>query len=177
MRISAEPLRSARAYFSQELYMIIVRRSVRRTPVNVQREMERVFRSWVPQPTSIPVISGRSWRPALEVLESDDAFVITAELAGIDESSLDVTIDGEILTIAGNRPGMREEGACSYREAGISYGDFSAEIFIPGALSIDDAEASYINGMLRIRLPKAIPAPSTPRKINLTSNADKKEES
>jgi HSP20 family molecular chaperone IbpA len=87
--------------------MIIVRRSVRRTPVNVQREMERVFRSWVPLATSIPVVSGRTWRPALEVLESESSFVITAELAGIDELSLEVTVDGEVLTIAGTRPGLR----------------------------------------------------------------------
>ena len=156
--------------------MIIVRRSVRRSPVNVQREMERVFRSWVPQPTSMPVVSGRTWRPALEVLETDPDFVITAELAGIDESSLEVTVDGDILTIAGTRPGLRADSACSYREAGISYGDFSAEIFIPGALQIDDADATYINGMLRIRLPKATHVPAPPRKINLTSTADKKEE-
>lgn len=157
--------------------MIIVRRSVRRSPVNVQREMERVFRSWVPQATSIPAASGRAWRPALEVLETEREFVITAELAGIDESSLDVTVDGDVLTIAGTRPGLREETSCSYREAGINYGAFSAEVFIPGALRIDDAEATYVNGMLRIRLPKAIQSPSAPRRINLTSGTDKKDES
>ena len=157
--------------------MIIVRRSVRRSPVNVQREMERVFRSWVPQATSIPVASGRAWRPALEVLETESDFVITAELAGIDEASLDVTVDGDILTIAGSRPGRREETTCSFREAGISYGAFSAEVFIPGALQIDEAEATYINGMLKIRLPKAVQIPAAPRRINLSSGADKKEES
>ena len=157
--------------------MIIVRRSVRRSPVNVQREMERVFRSWVPQATSIPVATGRTWRPALEVLETETDFLITAELAGIDEESLDVTVDGDVLSIAGSRPGIREETVCSYREAGISYGDFLAEVFIPGALQIDDAEATYTNGMLRIRLPKAAQVPAAPRRINLTSGADKKEES
>lgn len=157
--------------------MIIVRRSVRRSPLNVQREMERVFRSWVPQATSIPVASGGAWRPALEVLETETDFLITAELAGIEESSLDVTVDGDVLSIAGCRPGRREEMTCSYREAGISYGDFLAEVFIPGTLRIDDAEATYTNGMLRIRLPKAIQVPAPPRRINLTSGADKKDES
>jgi HSP20 family protein len=156
--------------------MIIVRRSVRRSPANVQREMERVFRSWVPQPTSMPVPATRTWRPALEVLEHDDHVIITAELAGIDQSSLEVTLDGEVLTIAGNRPVSRE-GACSYREAGIAYGEFSAEVFIPGAVRVDEAEATYENGMLQIRLPKATPAPVTPRRISLTSSAEKKDES
>jgi HSP20 family molecular chaperone IbpA len=50
-------------------------------------------------------------------------------------------------------------------------------VFIPGDLHIDDAEATYVNGMLRIRLPKAIPAQSAPRRINLTNGGDKKEES
>jgi HSP20 family protein len=157
--------------------MIIVRRSVRRSPVNVQREMERVFRSWVPQAPTFPVATGRAWRPALEVLETETDLLVTAELAGIDEGSLDVTVDGEVLSIVGTRSGHREEAVCSYWEAGINYGAFQAEVFIPGALRIDDAEATYINGMLRIRLPRATPVPATPRRIQLSSGADKKDES
>lgn len=156
--------------------MIIVRRSVRRNPANVQREMERVFRSWVPQPTSMPVPASRAWRPALEVREHEEDLIITAELAGIDQESLEVTLDGDVLTLAGNRPGNRE-GACSYREAGIAYGAFSAEVFVPGAVRVDDAEASYQNGMLMIKLPKADPIPVVPRRINLTTPADRKDES
>lgn len=156
--------------------MIIVRRSVRRSPANVQREMERVFRSWVPQPTSMPVPATRTWRPALEVLEHDDDLIITAELAGIDQSSLEVYLDGDVLTIAGNRP-VNREGACSYREAGIAYGAFSAEVFIPGVVRVDEAAATYENGMLQIRLPKAEPVPVIPRRISLTTTSDSKDES
>lgn len=150
--------------------MIIVRRSVRRSPVNVQREMERVFRSWVPQATTMPASANGTWRPALEVLESDTEFLITAELAGIDERSIDVTVDGDVLSISGDRPGQREESICSYREAGINYGAFSAEVFIPGSLQIDEANASYLNGMLRIRIPKVAPVQSAPRRITLTGS-------
>ena len=156
--------------------MIIVRRSVRRNPANVQREMERVFRSWVPQATSMPVPATRTWRPALEVREHEDDLIITAELAGIDQESLEVTLDGDVLTIAGTRPGNRE-GVCSYREAGIAYGAFSAEIFIPGAVRIDEAEASHQNSMLLLRLPKAAPVPVITRRIALTAPADKKDDS
>ncbi len=80
------------------------------------------------------------------------------------------------MTIAGDRPGNRE-GACSYREAGIAYGAFSAEVFIPGAVRVDEAEASYQNGMLQIKLPKATPVPVVPRRINLTTAADRKDDS
>ena len=172
-----DPRRLGRVFVRQEMTMIIVRRSVRRSPVNVQREMERVFRSWVPQAPTFPVATSRAWRPALEVLETESDLLITAELAGIDENSLDVTVDGDVLSIAGMRSGQREEAVCSYREAGINYGAFQAEIFIPGALRIDDAEATYTNGMLRIRLPKATPVPAAPRRINLSSAVDKKDES
>ncbi|HQY31026.1 MAG TPA: hypothetical protein PK691_07055, partial [Thermomicrobiales bacterium] len=60
------------------------------------------------------MVNGRTWRPALEVLESEAELIVTAELAGIDQQSLDVTVDGEILTIAGNRPGPRDLPTCSY---------------------------------------------------------------
>jgi HSP20 family protein len=159
-------------YIKPRIVMIIVRRSVRRSPVNVQREMERVFHSWVPQATSLPQAKQGVWRPALEVLETSEEFVITAELAGIDEQAIDVTVDGDVLTIAGNRSGRREVEACSYREAGINYGPFSAEIFIPGTLHIDEADARYVNGMLRIRIPKVQPGPSTPRRISLNNSGD-----
>jgi HSP20 family protein len=152
--------------------MIIVKRSVHRNPVSVQREMERVFRSWVPQATSMPFTNGRNWRPALEVVESESELIVTAELAGIDQESLDVTVDGDVLAIAGHRPGPKDQPNCSYREAGIAYGDFSAEIFIPDQLIVDDALATYKDGMLTIRIPKVAPVQSTPRRIALT-NPDK----
>ena len=148
--------------------MIIVKRSVHRNPLNVQREMERVFRSWVPQATSMPIATGRTWRPALEVIESDAKIIITAELAGIDQESLDVTVDGDVLAIAGTRPGPKDQPTCSYREAGIAYGDFSAEIFIPDQLIVDDVVATYKDGMLTIRIPKATPVQTTPRRIALS---------
>ena len=126
----------------------------------MQREMERVFRSWVPQAASMPVVTGRAWRPALEVVETESELIITAELAGIDREPRSMSPSmATSSTIAGNRPGQREETVCSYREAGISYGDFSAEIFIPGALRMDDAEATYKNGMLTIRLAEGSPSP------------------
>ena len=148
--------------------MIIVKRSVHRSPVSVQREMERVFRSWVPQAASMPFANGRLWRPSLEVVESDSELIITAELAGIDQESLDVTVDGDVLAIVGNRPGPKDQPTCSYREAGIAYGDFSAEIFIPDQVIVDDAIATYKDGMLTIRIPKAVPVPTTPRRISLS---------
>jgi HSP20 family protein len=152
--------------------MIIVKRSVHRNPTSVQREMERVFRSWVPQATSMPVSGARNWRPALEVIESDSVLTVTAELAGIDQELLDVTVDGDVLAITGHRPGPKDHPNCSYREAGIAYGDFSAEIFIPDQLVLDEATASYKDGMLTIRIPKATPVHTTPRHIAL-SNPEK----
>jgi HSP20 family protein len=152
--------------------MIIVRRSVRRSPLSVQREMERVFSSWVPQVTAMQFVNSRSWRPSLEVVESDSELVVTAELAGIDQSSLDVTVDGDVLTIAGNRPGNREMPSCSYREAGIAYGEFSAEVYIPDQVVVDEANATYRDGMLSIRIPKAAPVPSSPKRIALSNTAE-----
>ena len=157
--------------------MIIVKRSVHRSPVSVQREMERVFRSWVPQATSIPFANSRYWRPALEVIESVNEVIVVAELAGIDQESLDVTVDGDVLAITGNRPGPRDLQTCSYREAGIAYGEFSAEIFIPDQVVVDDAIATYRDGMLEIRIPKVTPVQSTPKRIALSNSSIEKAQS
>ena len=88
--------------------------------------------------------------------------------AGFGLRALEVTVDGDVLTISGNRPGPRDMPVCSYREAGIAYGDFSAEIYIPDQLVIDEATATYQDGMLTINIPMAEQVPSSPKRIALS---------
>ena len=135
--------------------MFVVRRARPRDPGRVQQEMEEVFRSLMPSRTSAATGQGSLWRPPLEVYETDDALVVQAEIAGMSEDHLEVVVDGNVLSIRGERPDPKQAEKRSYHEARIPYGAFGADVFVPFAVDPDRTSAEYNNGFLRIVLPRA----------------------
>ncbi len=145
--------------------MLIIRRSAQRNPELVQQEMEQLFRQMMPARPHVSARCGGMWRPPIEVYETHDALVISAEIAGIDESLLNVVIEHDLLSIRGDRPDPRDRERRSYREAGIPYGPFGADIYIPFPVDADRIEADYQNGFLHISLPKTAARTIVPRRI------------
>lgn len=105
------------------------------------------------------VAGSEAWRPALEVYETATALVIRVELAGIDAEALAVALDGDTLTIEGQRlpdaegaaPAVRRQ----YHEMGIPYGPFRARVRLPFPVAREAVEAEYEHGFLTVRLPRA----------------------
>lgn len=100
-----------------------------------------------------------AWRPALEVYETEQALIVRAELAGIDESDLRVALDSDRLMIQGKRmPDARRAADAperrSYHEMGIPYGPFRAHVQLPFPVARDGVEANYEHGLLTIVLPR-----------------------
>jgi HSP20 family protein len=143
--------------------MIVVRRTRPRDPERVQQEMEAVFRTLMPGRPAVSHGRAALWRPALEVYETDDALVVSAEIAGMDEENLSVVVDGEMLVVRGERPDPRHAEKRSYHEARIPYGAFGAEVYIPFPVDADRTEAGYHNGFLRIVLPRSVARTIVPR--------------
>jgi HSP20 family protein len=135
--------------------MIVVRRSRPRDPERVQLEMEAVFRTLLAPGRAVTRAGGSRWRPPIEVFETADALVVRAEIAGMDEGQLEVVIDGDLLSIRGERPDPRQSEPRSYHESRIPYGAFGADVYIPFAVEADRADADYRDGFLRIVLPRA----------------------
>src|SRR5687768_15592879 len=135
--------------------MIVVRRTRPRDPNRVQQEMEEVFRALMPSRTAAAPVQGHLWRPPLEVFETDDALVVRAEIAGMSEEALQVVVDGNMLSIRGERPDQHQPEKRSYHEARIPYGAFGADVFVPFAVDTEQTVAEYHNGFLRIVLPRA----------------------
>jgi HSP20 family protein len=144
--------------------MIVVRRGVQRDPDRVQQEMEQVFRALMPARPRVAARQSGLWRPPLEVYETDQALVIIAEVAGLDERQLSVVVDQDVLAIRGERPDPCQAEKRSYREVGIPYGAFGADVYVPFPIDADETVAEYQNGFLRIVLPKAAPRTIVPRR-------------
>lgn len=137
--------------------MIVIRRGRTRAVDMRPAEVDELFRASVPgRPVAFTSRSGGRWRPAIEVYETDNGLIVTAEIAGLQRSAIDVAIDGEMLTIRGKRPDPSPcEEARVYHEARIPYGEFGAAVYVPFPVDAEASEASYEAGMLRITLPRA----------------------
>jgi len=94
----------------------------------------------------------RTWRPPTDVYEMEDAIIVKVELAGMDPGGIAVSLSGRVLNIHGDRKGPDEKRCYHCME--IPYGEFHANVMLPGP--IDDAAitARYANGFLVVRLPK-----------------------
>lgn len=145
--------------------VVLVRRGVQLNPDRLQREMEEVFRALLPTRRSVHVRSQGAWRPPLEVYETEQSLVILAELAGIDEDDLNIVADSGMVSIRGQRRDRRQAEQRRYREIGIAYGEFVADVFLPFPVNIDRADAEYDKGLLRIELPRVAAKNIVPRQI------------
>ena len=95
------------------------------------------------------------WRPPTDVFETDEAFFVRVEIAGMNEEGFFIQLDGRSLTIRGVRTEPPERRA--YHQMEIRFGEFSTEVALPHPVIADKAEATYSNGFLRMVLPKTLP--------------------
>lgn len=135
--------------------MLIVRRHGSRGTDRIQQEMEEVFRSLVMGGRPVARSQVGVWRPPIEVYECDPALVVTIELAGVRDEDLCVVVDDAMLRVTGMRPHAAPHAKRTYHQMGIAYGPFAAEVFLPFPIAIDEVEAEYENGFLRVTLPRA----------------------
>lgn len=143
--------------------MLIVRRHGSREMGRIQQEMEEVFRSLVVSGRPLSRAHTGVWRPPVEVYESESALVVTIEIAGVSEDSINVVVDDAVLHVDGVRAHPAPHLKRTYHEMGINYGQFQADVFLPFPVVLDEVDAVYENGFLRITLPRAQATRIVPR--------------
>jgi HSP20 family protein len=94
-----------------------------------------------------------SWRPAVDLYEVDDGFVVLAELPGVDEADLEVTLQRGRLRIAGLRRPRAIENAGQPLQLEIATGPFERVIALPQGIDSDRVEARFRQGILAVRIP------------------------
>jgi HSP20 family protein len=108
-------------------------------------------------------MSTRSWAPPVDIKETPDALVLSAELPGIDKKDVHINIEENVLTISGERSFARDEKKEDYHRIERVYGSFSRSFTLPRNVKIDAVKAAFDNGVLTVTVPKA--EESKPRKI------------
>lgn len=135
---------------------------------HIRDRMEQARRRVIGAPGS-PRFSAPFIEPALDMYETSDAVVITAEIAGIGEEDLELEVQGSSCVLPGGRKAARGGPKRDYRQMEISYGAFQRELLLPAEVNPDGLRTVYKDGMLQISLPKASPAGSRRLKIPVSS--------
>jgi HSP20 family protein len=92
--------------------------------------------------------------PAVDFAEDDKAYTVTAELPGIEEKDIDVTVSGGMLTIKGEKKKEREEKNKNYYLSERSYGSFQRAFSLPEGIDQNKIAANFAKGVLTVTLPK-----------------------
>jgi HSP20 family protein len=102
--------------------------------------------------------------PSLNVYDDGQRFLVRAELPGVSKESLEITAEGEELTLSGERTWAVPDGASEHRREAWS-GKFRRTVTLPQLFDAEKIEAKYENGVLEIALPRHQSV--TPRKISV----------
>jgi len=106
------------------------------------------------------------YRPAVDIVDAPNEMLVLADVPGVDESHLDITLDKNVLTIRGTVEPTAFEGCSSFQtEYGV--GDFERTFTLSDDVSRDGIEASIKDGVLQLKLPKT--AQSARQKINVVA--------
>ena len=103
--------------------------------------------------------------PAVDVVEKDKAYEITAELPGMDEKSVELKIAGDMLTITGEKQEEKEEKKKGYYLSERRFGSFQRSFRIPDDVDADKIDASFKKGVLTVSLPRKPGVAKTEKKI------------
>ena len=101
------------------------------------------------------------WGPTIDVTEDKEAVTVKAELPGVEQKDIDVSLREAVLTIKGDKHAEREEKDKRHHRVERSYGAFLRSIRLPAAVEADKVTATFKDGVVTITLPKAPEAKGT----------------
>jgi HSP20 family protein len=141
--------------------MAIIRWDPFREMTNFEDQFNRLWRG---------VADGKrqeSWLPAVDVFDTKEAVVLKAELAGMKPDDIQIEVEDNVLTIKGERRFEEKVEQDRYYRVERRFGSFQRSLALPQGVKADDIQASYEDGILEVRVPKA--EEEQPRKITVTA--------
>ena len=131
---------------------------VRWNPFNemnrLQREMNALFDNRASGNADEDSPTTCDWRPAVDIYEDNERFVLWAELAGIDPARVDLTVEDNRLSLRGERKLENVEKKENYHHIERSYGTFARTFTLPNTVDGNKITADYKHGLLTVSIPK-----------------------
>src|SRR3954454_2186535 len=153
--------------------MAIVRWEPLREFSTLQNEMNRLFNTVFDAPAG----NGggttlRRWMPAMDLVETEDHFVLRADLPGLSEEDVNIEVEDRVLTVSGERKAEHSDSKDGYHRVERAFGSFSRSLTLPEGIDAEAVSASFDKGVLEVQIPK--PEERKPRKISIgVGNAPK----
>jgi len=124
---------------------------------DVQGDVNRLFETFAGRPAVGTMTSGRTWMPPVDMSETADDLVVAVEIPGVREKEVSVSITGDLLSIKGERRWEQDANDKDNTVLHVErvYGQFERMIQLPFAVQGDKVKATYRDGVLEVRLPKA----------------------
>jgi len=149
--------------------MTIVRWEPLRELTTLQNEMNRLFNTAFDAPSAGGNAGTlRRWMPAMDLVETDEHFVLRADLPGMTESDINIELEDTVLTVSGERRAEHEESKEGYHRVERAFGSFSRTLTLPKGVDPESITASFDKGVLEVRIPK--PEERKPRRISIGVN-------
>ncbi|MCX8090092.1 MAG: Hsp20/alpha crystallin family protein [Verrucomicrobiae bacterium] len=124
----------------------------------LQRRMSTLF-DWSPfrrsTLTDEEAITLPEWAPLVDIAEDDKEYLLKVELPEVNKDDVKVTVEGDTLTISGERKAEKEEKGRKFHRVERYYGRFERSFSIPDDADADNVKAEFKDGVLRVHLPKS----------------------
>jgi HSP20 family protein len=134
-------------------------------PEPFSTEFTRLFNSLWEQP-----VSSQRWIPEMDLVESDDHYLLKADLPGMKQEDVSIEFNDGTLTISGERKAEYERKEKGFFRLERSFGKFSRSLTLPEGVDPEKIEASFHDGVLDVKIPK--PEERKPRRIEVAWHGD-----
>jgi HSP20 family protein len=136
---------------------------------SLQHEMNRLFSAFFDTP-GVGAGNGESgaitrWLPAMDLIETDDQFVLRADLPGLSEDDVKVELEDNVLTISGERKAEHEARKEGFYRLERAHGKFQRSLALPEGVDGENVSANFDHGVLEVRIPK--PAERKPHRVSI----------
>ena len=150
--------------------MALVRWEPVRELHTIQQEMNRLFNTFFDAPAAAgPGGAGngaaRRWMPAMDLVETEEHFVLRADLPGLAEEDVKLEVADDVLTLSGERTVEHEAKKDGFYRLERGSGTFSRSLTLPEGVDAEAIEATFDRGVLEIRVPK--PEQRRPRRVEI----------
>lgn len=154
--------------------MTIIRWDPFRDMMTLREKMNRLFEDAVASRGEERDMVTGSWSPSVDIYEADNELILSAEIPGVEEKDVEISIEDNVLTMKGERRFEKETKEENYHRIERSYGTFVRSFTLPQYVDQENIRANHENGLLKIHMPKK--PELKPRKVKILKplQADKK---
>jgi len=145
--------------------MAIIRWEPFREMVTLREKMNRLFEDAVVGQREEKDLVSSTWSPSVDIFETENEIVLTAELPGIEDKDIEIKLDDNTLTLKGERQLEKETQEENYHRIERSYGSFYRSFTLPNYVDQDKIKAEHEHGVLKVFIPKKLE--SKPRSVKV----------